>query len=150
MADGNRVEDLTDAQRRLQSELMDTRTALLLIAHGSRQDSANDDLRDLAGRLASVGDYTIVEPSFLELAEPGILEAGRRCVERGASLVLMLPYFLSAGVHLKRDLTSARDELAAEHPAVAFRLGPPLGPHPLLDRLVVERVKEMGTPELGS
>ena len=39
-----------------------------------------------------------------------------------ASRVLMIPYFLSAGVHLVRDLTAARDELAAAHPGVAFVL----------------------------
>jgi sirohydrochlorin ferrochelatase len=57
--------------------------------------------------------------------------------------VLMVPYFLSAGVHLRRDLTAARDELQARHPGVAFRLGPPLGPHPLLDSLVEARIKEL-------
>jgi sirohydrochlorin ferrochelatase len=51
----------------------------------------------------------------------------------------MVPYFLSAGVHLLRDLTAARDVLAARYPAVTFRLGPPLGPHPLLDDLVAVR-----------
>ena len=55
--------------------------------------------------------YPIVEACFLELAEPDIAAGGARCVARGASRVLMIPYFLSAGVHLLRDLTAARDEL---------------------------------------
>ena len=118
-------------------------TAVLLIAHGSRRDEANDDLRRLAERLAEAGDHPIVVASFLELAEPEIAEGAGVCVERGAKTVLMVPYFLSAGVHLRRDLTSARDALAARHPGVEFRLGEPLGPHPLLDRLVRERVREV-------
>ena len=36
----------------------------------------------------------------------------------------MIPYFLSAGVHLRRDLTAAREALASRYPAVEFRLGP--------------------------
>lgn len=122
-------------------------TALLLIAHGSRQAAANDDLFALAARLAVRGEYPIVEPSFLELAEPDIRAAGTRCVERGAGRVLMIPYFLSAGVHLARDLVDARDALRAEHPGVDFALGPPLGPHPLLDQLVLERVRELDRRE---
>jgi sirohydrochlorin ferrochelatase len=55
----------------------------------------------------------------------------------------MVPYFLSAGVHLERDLTSARDDLARRHPDVKFHLGAPLGPHPLLDELVARRIREM-------
>ena len=58
----------------------------------------------------------------------------------------MVPYFLSAGVHLRRDLTAAREELQRCHPRVEFRLGPPLGPHPLLDSLVAARIQELNDP----
>ncbi len=120
-------------------------TAILLIAHGSREDSANRDLHELAERLAGSGSgrRPIVIASFLELAEPDIATGGDRCVASGADRVLMVPYFLSAGVHLRRDLTAARDELAARHPSVAFHLGPPLGPHRLLDEPVAARIDEL-------
>ena len=119
-------------------------TAVLLIAHGSRHAPANEDLKALARRLAEQGPHAIVEPCFLELAPPDIPSGGDACVARGATRVLMVPYFLAAGVHLLRDLTAAREELLARHPGVDFRLGPPLGPHPLLDRLVLARVEELG------
>jgi sirohydrochlorin ferrochelatase len=131
------------------------RTAVLLIAHGSRHAPANDDLHQLAARFAARAEHPIVEACFLELAEPDIADGGARCVARGASRVLMVPYFLSAGVHLVRDLTAARDQLQRRHPRVEFRLGPALGPHPLLDDLVAERIRQTGTgngsaPELAS
>ena len=122
-------------------------TALLLIAHGSRHAPANDDLRRMAERIATSGIYPVVEPAFLELAEPDIATGGSRCVERGATRVLMVPYFLSAGVHLIRDLTSARDSLLAQFPGVDFVLGRPLGPDPLLDQLVVNRAGELARGE---
>jgi sirohydrochlorin ferrochelatase len=55
----------------------------------------------------------------------------------------MIPYFLSAGVHLLRDLTAARDALRAAYPGVEFRLGPALGPHPLLEELVAARITQL-------
>ena len=116
-------------------------TAVLLIAHGSRHAPANADLHELVERVAASGSYPIVEAAFLELAAPDIPSGGDRCVSRGASVVLMVPYFLSEGVHLTRDLRAARESLAGRHPGVAFRLGPPLGPDPLLDRLVLERIR---------
>ncbi len=119
------------------------RTAVLLIAHGSREQSANDELAELVNRVAAAGEHSIVEGSFLELAEPALLKGGARCVARGATRVLMVPYFLSAGVHLKRDLTAAREELSSRYPQVKFRLGPALGPHPLLDQLVAARIREL-------
>jgi sirohydrochlorin ferrochelatase len=125
------------------SQAARTRIAVLLIAHGSREQAANDDLRELAGRIAAKMEYPIVESCFLELVEPDLAAGGKQCVERGATRVLMIPYFLSAGVHLRRDLTAARDELSRRHPQVEFRLGSPLGPHPLLDDLIAVRIAEL-------
>ena len=116
------------------------RTALLLIAHGSRQPEANEDLRALTDELRS--EYAIVEPSFLELAEPTIDGAARRCVELGAECVILLPYFLSAGVHVRRDLQKHRDRLASAFAKVAFVLAEPLGRHPLLREIVMQRARE--------
>jgi sirohydrochlorin ferrochelatase len=116
-------------------------TAILLIAHGSRHDPANDDLRHVAAELRRRSQAVVVA-SFLELAEPGILDGGRACVAGGASRVVLLPYFLSAGVHVRRDLTAARDELAREFPEVAFVLAEPLGRHPLLLDVVEQRARE--------
>lgn len=115
--------------------------ALLLIAHGSRHAAANDDLHHVAAELRR-RDHAVVVASFLELAEPSIDDGGRQCVERGASQVVLVPYFLSPGVHVRRDLTAARDRLAAAFPAVEFRLAEPLGRHPLLLDVVACRVAE--------
>jgi sirohydrochlorin ferrochelatase len=115
-------------------------TALLLIAHGSRQPEANADLRHVADELRRLG-FAVVAASFLELAEPDIDEGGSRCVEQGAERVVLTPYFLSAGVHVQRDLTAARERLAARFPGVDFRLAEPLGRHPLLLDVLVDRVR---------
>jgi sirohydrochlorin ferrochelatase len=116
-------------------------TALLLIAHGSRHAEANDDLVFVAGAMERRG-HGLVEVSFLETAAPDVNTAGTRCVERGAGRVVMLPYFLSAGVHVRRDLSAVRDRLAERFPDVEFRLAEPLGRHPLLLDVVAERVRE--------
>lgn len=121
-------------------------TAILLIAHGSRLPAANDDLRHVAGELVKRG-HPVAVASFLELAEPGMVEGGRMCVRAGAGRVVMMPYFLSAGVHVTRDLTEARDALAREFPAVSFVLAEPLGRHPALIGIVEERVAAVGPPE---
>ncbi len=117
--------------------------AILLIAHGSRRQEANQELVELAQRLKQHQPYPIIEPSYLELAEPDIVAGGSACVSRGAGCVLMVPYFLSAGMHIRRDLTEARDTLRQQFPDVEFHLGPPLGPHPLLDELVCRRISDL-------
>ncbi|MBI2805640.1 MAG: CbiX/SirB N-terminal domain-containing protein [Planctomycetes bacterium] len=118
------------------------KTALLLIAHGSRNADANDDLFALAETLRSVGPYDVVEAAFLELAEPTIEVAGGRCVAGGVERVILFPYFLSAGVHVRRDLAEHRDRLATRFPGVRFVLAEPLGRHELLRAIVLERARE--------
>jgi len=116
--------------------------ALLLIAHGSRQDEANADLHDVVGEMRQRGDYAVVEGAFLELAKPTIEEASARCIAQGAGGVILLPYFLSAGVHVRKDLTAICRKLAKNYPHVEFRLAEPLGPHPLLLEIVAQRARE--------
>jgi sirohydrochlorin ferrochelatase len=118
------------------------KTALLLIAHGSRNTAANDDLFALAEEVRQAGPYAPVEASFLELVEPTIDAAGRRCVLQKAERVILLPYFLSAGVHVRRDLQDQQDRLAREFPTVEFILAEPIGRHPLLRDIVLQRAKE--------
>jgi sirohydrochlorin ferrochelatase len=118
------------------------KTALLLIAHGSREEEANADLRHVVREMRGRGGFAFVEASFLELAEPDCEEGGARCVALGAERVVLLPYFLSAGVHVRRDLTAICRRLSARYPQVEFRLAEPLGPHPLLVEIVADRARQ--------
>ena len=127
------------------TEISASETAVLLIAHGSRRAAANDDLVQLAQLVMQRSDYSIVEVSYLELVSPTIPEGGQTCVARGARQVLMLPYFLSAGVHVVNDLEAHRNDLANQFPGVEFRLCPHLGLHPLMAEIVLHRLRE-GTP----
>jgi sirohydrochlorin ferrochelatase len=130
---------------------MMTPTALLLIAHGSRRAEANSDLEHLAGILRARGEFVHVQAAYLELCEPSIAAAGDQCVAAGVTRVVLLPYFLSAGMHVVEDLTAARDELARRHPNVCFVLAEPLGRHPLMAEVVAQRAREaMGQRRLDS
>lgn len=121
--------------------MTDEPPALLLIAHGSRFAAANDDLRHVADQLRTRG-YPVVVASYLELCEPDIDGGGAQCVEAGAARVVMVPYFLSPGTHVRRDLTAARDRLTERFPGVLFSLAEPIGRHPLMIEIVRDRVKE--------
>ena len=117
------------------------RTAVLLIAHGSRQQAANDDLHELARRLPrwAVPDR---RGCFLELAEPDI-----RPVETDASRAAQPcaddPLFPLGRRPSRTRPDGCADELSRRHPDVTFLLGSPLGPHPLLDDLVPFRIREL-------
>jgi sirohydrochlorin ferrochelatase len=118
---------------------------IVLIAHGSRRPEANRDLFALAERFRASG-YPRTYAAFLELAEPSIPEAGDQCIEAGARLVILTPYFLSAGQHVVRDLENFRLDLETRHPGTEIRLANPLGPHPLLDEILRQRIAATLSP----
>ena len=117
-------------------------TAVLLIAHGSRLATANDDLRQLADLLRQRFSDLIVEIAYLELTEPTIPQAAAACVQLGAARVLLLPYFLSAGTHVTEDLKRFQTDFTAQWPNVRFDVCPPLGLHPLMLDIVCARLSE--------
>ena len=117
-------------------------TAILLIAHGSRKAAANADLVHLAKQLESRRPDAIVEIAYLELAEPTIPQGAVACVERGAAQVRMLPFFLSPGAHVVDDLERFRSDFEHLYPGVEFVLCPPLGLHPLLIEILLDRLEE--------
>lgn len=121
-------------------------TAYLLIAHGSRRPEANDELVQLAGQVRARRPEAIVEVAYLELAEPTIAAAAERCVRQGAAEVRLLPYFLSPGVHVTRDLEECRSRLATEFAPVKFVLCPPLGDHSLILDVVLDRLQAHDHP----
>jgi sirohydrochlorin ferrochelatase len=114
-------------------------TALVVIAHGSREPDANADAVYLAREVEKRGVYAFVEAAYLELAEPTIEQAVETCIRRGAKRIILVPYFLAAGVHVRRDLTEITRHLSIDHPGSAFGLAEPLGRHPALVDIVIER-----------
>ena len=80
--------------------------ALLVVAHGSRRQASNDEVREMTKRLAerAGGEFGDIRCAFLELAEPSIPDGIGQCVDAGANEVIVLPYFLSAGRHVSEDI----------------------------------------------
>lgn len=117
-------------------------TALLILAHGSRIPEANDAVREIAALVGERGGYPIIETAFREMHTPDIGEGIDRCVERGARRILIVPYFLFMGAHVRHDLPEEVAEAARRHPGLEIAFAPHLGVHPLLAEVVMDRIGE--------
>lgn len=116
--------------------------ALLLIAHGSRVSSSNEEVRRLAAKLAARDRFDLVECAFLELAEPSIPQGVQRCIDAGAREVLVLPYFLAAGRHVTEDIPAQLLEKREEHPGVEIRVCDYLGKSPAVEDALLELAEQ--------
>lgn len=115
------------------------RAALLLIGHGSRVLPANRLLRRLARGLRTVFPGRIVEIAYLEAAAPDMAQGIDRCVARGAGRILIVPYFLYLGGHVRRDLPRAAAAARRRHAGLEVRIAAHLGSDRRLLAIVADR-----------
>ena len=97
---------------------------LLLVAHGSRREESNIEVDSLSKKMLQFNSnqFDKVIPAFLEFAHPSIPEAIKKCSEMGASRVTVLPYFLSAGVHINRDIPEEVNKASQNFPNLEINI----------------------------
>lgn len=115
--------------------------AVLIVDHGSRKTESNQMLLQAAARFAALSEFSIVEPAHMELASPSIAEAFTRCVERGATKVVVFPWFLAPGRHWTHDIPALVREAAADFPQVPWLITPPFGMHQGLFQAIQDRIQ---------
>lgn len=118
------------------------KTAILMMAHGSRVTNANDAAREVAKMVQEMTGMEIVEVSFRELHEPNIQQGIDACVARGAQRILLMPYFLFMGAHVLHDLPEEITEARKRHPGLIMEMGEHLGAHRKLAEIEAERISE--------
>lgn len=116
-------------------------TGLVIFAHGSRVESANEGVRAVARDLAKLGSFGHVEPAFLELGQPDLPGAVERLAGQGIRHVIVIPYFLTLGLHLERDLPQIVSGLRQAHPSLRIDVTAPLDGHPALLQTLLDRAR---------
>jgi sirohydrochlorin ferrochelatase len=118
------------------------KTAILLMAHGSRIAEANDAAREVAAMVKEMTGHEIVEVSFREMHEPDIQQGIDTCVAQGATRILLVPYFLFMGAHVQHDLPEEIEEAKKRHPGLEMVMASHLGVHRKLAEIVAERIED--------
>lgn len=107
-------------------------SGILLFAHGARDPAWATPFKAVESRLIKQSPETPVKLAFLEFMSPSILEAGAQLAQAGCTQVTVVPLFLGAGGHVRKDLPRLLDELAAQYPQVKWVLSPAAGETELL------------------
>ncbi len=118
------------------------KTAILLMAHGSRIAEANNAAYEIAEMVRAASSFEIVEVAFREMHPPDIQSAIDRCVAQGAERILLMPYFLFVGAHVREDLPAEMTLAQQRYPQVEFAMGNHLGAHRKLAEIMIERIAE--------
>lgn len=113
-------------------------SALLLVDHGSKRAAANEMLSEVADMLRAKSDIPVYT-AHMEIASPTIAEGMQQCVEGGARHVIVVPFFLSPGRHSTTDIPNLASEAAAKNPKISYEVRPPIGTHPGIVDVILDR-----------
>ena len=127
--------------------LSEPKPALLLAAHGTRDQAGVDAFAALAGRVGQLAaaDGIRVAGGFIELSAPALREAVAGLAAVAPGPMVAIPLMLSAAGHAKGDIPAALARERTRHPAVSFTYARPLGPHADLINLLAKRVDACST-----
>ena len=126
-------------QKSEQEYTMSENHQVILLAHGSSDPQWCQTFEQLAKpTLEAIPESAI---AYMELAEPSLDTAVARAVRKGAKLITVVPLFLAAGRHLRKDVPVMINRLASQH-QVRICLAPPIGQHLALGLAVREVVSD--------
>lgn len=100
---------------------------MLLFAHGARDPRWAEPFEDVARRVRLRDPALSVQLAFLEFMTPSLAEAGRSLALAGCLRIDVVPLFLGAGGHVRKDLPVLLAALASAHPEVQWILQRAIG-----------------------
>jgi sirohydrochlorin cobaltochelatase len=103
---------------------------LILFAHGARDPRWAQPFEAVAAAVRRSRPDTPVLLAFLEFMAPTLPAAGTALVQQGCRHITVLPMFLGAGGHVRKDLPQLLDEMRQAHPGLTLELSEAIGEIP--------------------
>lgn len=115
--------------------------ALLIIDRGSKMKEVQEELHNTCELIKYKTDYSYVDFCFLEVIPPYIGEGIRKCIDRGADSITIVPYFLYPGMKLKDAVTQTATIIRQEDKKMVITK--PLSYQPIISEIVLKRVNSL-------
>lgn len=113
---------------------------VLLIGHGSKDPEARTSLKYVVDELKH--QYRDIGYCFLEIEQPNISQGIAECAKKSPEILIVVPYFLHKGAHVKRDIYEDLNPAIEKSKIKNIFVTEHLGTDDKLVDLVVERARE--------
>lgn len=100
---------------------------ILLYGHGARNPEWAQPFHRIRDAIKARDPGALVEPGFLELLRPSFDEGVACLVEQGATEIIVVPIFMAAGSHVKKDLPRLAGDAMDRHEGLVIQLAAPVG-----------------------
>ncbi|MEU3964326.1 sirohydrochlorin chelatase [Streptomyces buecherae] len=119
-------------------------TALVVIAHGSRDPRHAATVTELTARVRALRPGLRVEVGYLDFCAPSVSQVLSRLAADGVRDVVAVPLLLTHAFHAKADIPAVLDAARAALPRLNVRQAAVLGPSALLGAALERRLAEAG------
>jgi len=100
---------------------------ILLFGHGARNAEWARPFDRIREAIRTREPEALVEQGFLELMRPSFDEGIDSLVRQGATEIVVVPIFMAAGSHVKKDLPQMAANAMDRHAGLAIALAAPVG-----------------------
>lgn len=119
---------------------------IILIGHGSPRPEANN-LEEIAQMVHSIIHPQCrdlcVRVAYLQFGRPALREVIDESVNEGVKRLIIHPFFLFEGLHVKRDIPEIIERAMLNYPDVEFLYTEPLGFNEWTAKLIIERIRDV-------
>lgn len=117
---------------------------ILLYGHGARNPEWVRPFQRIRDAILAREPQALVEPGFLELTRPSFAEGIDCLVRQGATEIIVVPIFMAAGSHVKKDLPQLAANAMDRHAGLLIELAAPVGEaEPVLTAMADYALKAM-------
>lgn len=117
-------------------------TGILLLAHGSREKKTLDTMEHITNEVRKQLEMDLVDCAYMEFCDMNIEKGLDSLVSKGVDEVIIIPYFLFEGIHIKEDIPNELEEYKKNNPNLKIKFGNTLGTDKRLAMIVADRVRE--------
>ena len=117
----------------------------LLFAHGARDPGWAAPFEAVAARLQTLAGGAPVALAYLEFMTPDLAAAGRQLAGQGCDTITVVPLFLGAGGHVRKDVPELLEQLRHDHPGVHWQLAPAVGAQPGVIEAMAQAALALGS-----
>jgi len=111
---------------RLKNKGKHMKSTILLVGHGSREQSGNDEIESFANEWRKRRPDDRIEVCFIEFADV-TLDAGMDNAAKGSDRVIVVPLILGAAAHVKMEIPHHIEDARKRHCNVSFIMTKHLG-----------------------
>jgi len=116
--------------------------AVILMGHGSNVPGAGQDMERVASILNEKYDMDLIKSCYLSRLGPNFPETLAACVSQGAKEIIVIPYFLNMGMHIRMDIPKMMQVEAEKYQDIKIIYGRHLGYDDSFADIVQKRINE--------